>query len=66
MRAFLGDWLRQTGLPTVVVTHDAFEAQQLGDQIAVLEEGRVTQVGTWAALVAGPATAFVEALTGAP
>jgi molybdate transport system ATP-binding protein len=62
VRAFLAQWLTQQRLPTVLVTHDAADAQALGSRIAVLEEGRVTQTGTWDELAAHPATRFVEEL----
>jgi molybdopterin-binding protein len=49
----------------VVVTHDAAEAFALADRVAVLEAGRLTQVGAPEELVAEPATPFVAAFTGA-
>jgi molybdate transport system ATP-binding protein len=60
VRAFLSSYLRELGLPTLVVTHDAVDAQQLGSQILVLEAGRITQRGAWADLVREPASKFVE------
>ncbi|WP_438035201.1 ABC transporter ATP-binding protein [Sorangium sp. So ce204] len=60
VRAFLSDYLRTLAIPTVVVTHDATDARLLGDRIAVLEAGRVTQAGTWEELSARPASPFVE------
>jgi multiple sugar transport system ATP-binding protein len=44
---------------TILVTHDHQEALALGDRIAVLEGGRVHQVGTPAEIVASPQTRFV-------
>lgn len=60
VRAFLGAYLRKLGLPTLVVTHDAADARDLGDGIAVMEVGRITQTGSWAELAANPRTRFVE------
>lgn len=60
VRAFLARTLKALELPSIVVTHDATDAQQLGSRIAVLEAGRITQVGTWDELVGAPATLFVE------
>jgi molybdate transport system ATP-binding protein len=60
VRAFLSRYLRDLGLPTLVVTHDAADARQLGSQIVVLEAGRITQRGAWADLVRAPASKFVE------
>jgi ABC-type sugar transport system ATPase subunit len=58
--------LRERGLPALYVTHDPQEAAELADRIAILEGGRVLQIGTIAELSASPATTFVEAfLTGA-
>ncbi|WP_424464443.1 ABC transporter ATP-binding protein [Pseudoclavibacter helvolus] len=48
----------------LVVTHDATDAAALADRIAVVERGRITQLGTPEALADGPATAYVAALVG--
>jgi osmoprotectant transport system ATP-binding protein len=47
------------------VTHDVEEAFRLGQQIAVLSEGKLIQLGTPVDLLARPANAFVRALVGA-
>ncbi|MBF6590667.1 MAG: ABC transporter ATP-binding protein [Ktedonobacterales bacterium] len=47
------------------VTHDVEEAFRLGDQIVVLNEGRLMQVGTPVDLLATPANDFVRRLVGA-
>jgi molybdate transport system ATP-binding protein len=62
VRDFLARYLRKLGLPTLIVTHDARDAQLLGQRIAVLEAGRITQLGSWAELAARPASAFVAEL----
>jgi molybdate transport system ATP-binding protein len=59
VRAFLASTLRQLALPTVVVTHDPADARALGGRVAVLEGGRVAQVGAWDDLVAAPTSRFV-------
>lgn len=59
VREFLGTYLQQLRLPTIVVTHDAADARVLGDRIAVLESGRITQTGTWSELARHQATPFV-------
>lgn len=64
VRAFLGQYLRKVGLPTLIVTHDAADARELGDGIAVLEAGSVTQRGTWTELANDPRTRFVEEFVG--
>lgn len=60
VRGFLAAYLRKLGLPTIVVTHDAADARELGHRIAVLEAGKITQTGSWEELCAGPASRFVE------
>ena len=62
VRAFLRSYLQKFDLPAIVVTHDAKDAAALGHRVAVLERGRVTQVGAWADLCAAPATPFLEEL----
>ncbi len=57
--------LRRTLKKTfVVVTHDVVEAVRLADRIAVLDDGRLVQVGTPAEVVRAPATPFVVELLG--
>jgi tungstate transport system ATP-binding protein len=38
--------LRETGVTTVMVTHDRYEALALGDRVAVLMNGSISQIGT--------------------
>jgi osmoprotectant transport system ATP-binding protein len=47
------------------VSHDVEEAFRLGDQIAVLSEGRLVQLGTPVDLLVRPASDFVRQLVGA-
>jgi osmoprotectant transport system ATP-binding protein len=47
------------------VTHDVEEAFKLGDQIAVLSEGKLIQLGTPIELLTNPANDFVSRLVGA-
>ena len=42
----LKEFQRRLGTTTIYVTHDQIEAMGLGDRIAVLDQGRVRQVGT--------------------
>ena len=46
-------------VPVLLVTHDPVDAFELGARVAVLEKGRIVQVGTPAELQAKPATPFV-------
>jgi molybdate transport system ATP-binding protein len=59
VRLFLAGCLQRLGLPTLVVTHDAADARLLGERIAVLENGRIVQTGSWPELEAQPASPFV-------
>jgi ABC-type sugar transport system ATPase subunit len=54
------------GVTTLYVTHDAGEALTLGDRVAVLDGGRIQQVGTPSEIHGRPANAFVARFVGAP
>lgn len=55
---------RRAGITFVFVTHDQEEALTLSDRIAVLDGGRVQQVGTPAEVYEHPATEFVAGFVG--
>jgi osmoprotectant transport system ATP-binding protein len=55
---------KQLGTTIVLVTHDMEEAIQLGDRIAVMDDGNLLQYATPAEILAYPATEFVETLIG--
>jgi sulfate transport system ATP-binding protein len=63
VRKELRHWLRefhgQTGHTTLFVTHDQDEAFELADRVAILNQGRVEQIGTPRAILEQPASAFV-------
>jgi osmoprotectant transport system ATP-binding protein len=64
-----GDFLilrQRLGLTAVMVTHDMMEALLSADLIAVMNAGRLLQLGTPAELMARPADSFVEALMANP
>jgi molybdate transport system ATP-binding protein len=61
----LGGILRDAGVPALLVTHDFTEAALLGDEVAVVDGGRIAQRGAAAQLAAEPASAFVADFTGA-
>jgi multiple sugar transport system ATP-binding protein len=50
---------RKLGVPTIYVTHDQVEALLLADRIAVIERGRLQQVGSPADIYHHPANVFV-------
>ena len=54
------------GKTIVFVTHDIFEALALADRIAVLNAGRLEQIGTGQQLLAHPATPFVREMFSKP
>jgi osmoprotectant transport system ATP-binding protein len=58
-REFLA-WKRTLAAAVLLVTHDLPEAFRLADRIAVLDRGRVRQVGTREDLTRNPADAFVR------
>ncbi len=65
VRHELSELLRELALPTLLVTHDYEDAAALADQVGVLVEGQLRQLGTPAELVARPRDAFVASFTGA-
>jgi sulfate transport system ATP-binding protein len=68
VRAELRSWLRrlhdEVHVTTVLVTHDQEEAMDVADNIAVLNEGRIEQVGTPLELYEQPANDFVMSFLG--
>ncbi|MFC6087806.1 ABC transporter ATP-binding protein [Saccharothrix lopnurensis] len=63
-RTFLKRWQRELALTTVFVTHDQAEALALADRIAVMEAGRVRQLGTPREVFQRPADTFVANFIG--
>ncbi len=58
------DLIHRVGITTVLVTHEQDEAFELGDRVAVLQAGRLEQVGTPDELYAAPANRFVGGFIG--
>ena len=52
------------GITFLYVTHDQAEAMSLSDRIAVMDAGRIEQVGTPAEIYESPRTSFVAAFIG--
>jgi len=69
VREDLRAWLRrlhdEVHVTTVLVTHDQSEALDIADRIAVLNKGRIEQVGSPADVYDAPANAFVMSFLGA-
>jgi multiple sugar transport system ATP-binding protein len=57
---------RELRTTTIYVTHDQVEAMGLGDRIAVMNKGRVQQVGTPQSVYDYPANTFVATFLGSP
>jgi multiple sugar transport system ATP-binding protein len=51
--------LRQFDITTVYVTHDHYEAMILADRLAIMDRGRIEQVGTYQEIYDQPRNAFV-------
>ena len=56
--------LRGLNITTVYVTHDQAEAMALGDRIAVMEHGRIAQIGSPQDIYCSPASTFVADFIG--
>ena len=59
LRTLVLELLRETGTPTVLVTHDADEAIRVADRMHVMRAGRLVQSGTPAEIYARPSDLFV-------
>ncbi|MEJ7837963.1 MAG: ATP-binding cassette domain-containing protein [Thermomicrobiales bacterium] len=57
---------RQVGTTTLYVTHDQVEAMGLGHRIAVIDSGRIRQIGTPREIYDEPADTFVATFLGSP
>lgn len=56
----------ELGFAAVLVTHDFAEALRLGDRVAVMDGGRIIQVGPPSELISSPASDTVKELLAAP
>jgi spermidine/putrescine transport system ATP-binding protein len=64
MRVEIAGLQRRLGITTVFVTHDQSEALVMSNRIAVMNAGRIEQVGTPADIYERPATRFVAEFIG--
>jgi sulfate transport system ATP-binding protein len=68
VRAELRQWLRRLhddqGVTTVLVTHDQEEAMEVADTLAVMNQGKIEQVGSPRDVYDRPATDFVMGFIG--
>ncbi|CAG7857892.1 partial sulfate transport system ATP-binding protein, partial [biofilm metagenome] len=66
MRGEIARLQERLGTTMVYVTHDQTEAMTLGDRVAVLNKGKIQQIGTPQELYRQPANLFVAAFVGSP
>jgi sulfate transport system ATP-binding protein len=68
VRKELRGWLRrlqeETGVTTVIVTHDQEEAMEVADNIVVMNEGRIEQIGSPVEIYENPQSPFVMKFVG--
>jgi iron(III) transport system ATP-binding protein len=64
MRVELKRLQRELGITTIYVTHDQEEANAVADRIAVLDGGRIQQIGTPIDMYDHPGSRFVAAFLG--
>jgi multiple sugar transport system ATP-binding protein len=66
MRAEIKRLQRTLGVTTIYVTHDQVEAMSMADRIAVMNKGKIMQIGSPLELYHKPANTFVATFIGAP
>ena len=64
MRVELRQLQRKLGITAIYVTHDQEDANAIADSIAVLDQGRIQQIGTPIELYDRPANRFVATFLG--
>ena len=62
----LQQFQRRIGTTTIYVTHDQIEAMGLGDRVAILNAGKIRQIGTPEQIYTEPTDTFVATFIGAP
>lgn len=66
MRVELRSLQKKLGVTTICVTHDQVEAMAMADRIAVMNKGKILQIGDSPELYEHPADLFVAGFIGAP
>ncbi|MBL8206948.1 MAG: ABC transporter ATP-binding protein [Blastocatellia bacterium] len=64
LRREIRQLLRRLRVPALFITHDQEEAMELGDHIAILNKGRLEQIGTPQEIYNDPQTEFVATFLG--
>jgi ABC-type sulfate/molybdate transport systems ATPase subunit/ABC-type sulfate transport system permease component len=66
IRALVRDLHERTGLPIILVTHDRDDVFALADEVIILEEGKISQVGPLEEVFAHPSKRSIAHLLGIP
>ena len=66
MRAEIRELHQRLSTTTVYVTHDQIEAMTMADQIVVMQDGHIEQIGTPLEVYDRPANTFVAGFIGSP
>ncbi|WP_158801458.1 MULTISPECIES: ABC transporter ATP-binding protein [unclassified Acidisoma] len=66
MRAEVKELHQRLGVTSIFVTHDQEEAMSISDRIAVMNRGRIEQLGTPEEIYASPANRYVATFIGSP
>ena len=64
MRDVILDLVQEAHITTVFVTHDQEEALAMSDKVAIMDQGRIAQIGTPEELYGTPASAYVADFIG--
>ncbi len=64
LRRYTSELLRTIGTPSLLVSHNLVEATMLADTLAVMNAGRIVQVGAGDDIMLRPADAYVAELAG--
>lgn len=64
LRSMIRELQREAGITTLFVTHDQEEALAMSDQIAVMDRGRIVQIGSPQDIYSRPTTAFAADFVG--
>ncbi len=65
-RAELKELHHRVGITTIYVTHDQVEAMTLADQIVILNQGKIQQIGAPQSIYARPTNRMVATFLGSP
>lgn len=64
VRTLLRERLGVTALPTIVVSHDVVDAMVLADRVAIMDDGRIVDIGDPATVLGQPINQFAANLVG--